>query len=260
MRSIPIHLLTGAEDWRLAAWMLASFFHFTGDAWPIVVHDDGTLTDEARDTLPAMFPRVRFISRGESDIAMAKALVSFPHCADYRSSHPLALKVFDIPHFAESERFMVFDSDLLFFKKPAEILAWVRAENDECWFNEDAAESALITEKEAREELGVALWPRVNSGLCLMHKPAIDLAFCEQALSRTTILRGKVWRIEQTLLALCASRHGKGGLLPKTYEVSLGKSASPNVIARHYVGAVRDQFYGEGLPYLARRLFEDPEG
>jgi hypothetical protein len=52
---VPIHILTGAKDWRLAIWMLASFFHFTESAWPLIVHDDGTLTDEGRETLRRLF-------------------------------------------------------------------------------------------------------------------------------------------------------------------------------------------------------------
>ena len=67
-------------------------------------------------------------------------------------------------------------------------------------------------------------------------------------------MRGPIWRVEQTLFALCASRGGKGGLLPKNYEVSLRRRASPDAIARHYVGAVRDRFYGEGLKRLHEEL------
>jgi hypothetical protein len=60
--------------------------------------------------------------------------------------------------------------------------------------------------------------------------------------------------VEQTLFALCASRFGKGGLLPKHYEVSLKRRAHPDAIARHYVGAVRDRFFGEGLKRLREEL------
>src|SRR5262245_42306606 len=38
LSTVPVHLLTGANDWRLAAWMLASLFHFTETVWPVVVH------------------------------------------------------------------------------------------------------------------------------------------------------------------------------------------------------------------------------
>jgi hypothetical protein len=253
----PIHILTGKSDWMLAGWMLASWFHITEHSWPIVVHDDGTLPEEGWATLRKLFPTIRLISRGQADEALEAILRPFPFCADYRRAHPLALKIFDVPHFATGDRFLIFDSDLLFFSHPREIVDWAAGDTDECWFNEDAQEGSLITAAEARTELGVKIWPRVNSGLCLLTKSIIDLDLCDRALAQTSIPSGHVWRIEQTLLMLCAARHGKGGLLPRKYEVSLGKSAAPDAVSRHYVGAVRDRFYAEGLARLGPVLFPE---
>jgi hypothetical protein len=190
------------------------------------------------------------ISRSEADATMRQALDPFPRCARYRARHPLGLKIFDMPRLALAERFLVFDSDVLFFKKPESVLAWVDSGARECWFNRDVADSSLITSDEAGA-LGVKLWPAVNSGLCLIARAAIDVAFCERALAETNMETGHVWRIEQTLFALCASRFGVGGLLPDAYEVSLNRAAAPGAIARHYVGAVRDRFFGEGIHRLA---------
>ncbi len=258
-QTTPLHVLTGRDDWQLSGWMLASWFTVSEHAWPIVIHDDGTLPEEGRATLRKLFPTARLISRPEADTAMETTLRSFPFCADYRKAHPLALKIFDIPHFAAGERFMVFDSDLLFFSHPREILDWAASGADECWFNEDVQEGSLITAAEARAELGVKIWPRVNSGLCLLTKSAVDLDLCDRALAQTSIPRGHVWRIEQTLFMLCAARHARGGLLPRKYEVSLGKDAAPDAVSRHYVGAVRDRFYAEGLDRLRTVLFPGDE-
>jgi len=255
LQTTPVHILTGKDDWPLAAWMLASWLHFTERAWPIVVHDDGNLPEEGRALLLKLFPAIRIITRREADAALQPVLRPFPFCADYRNAHPLALKLFDIPHFAAGERFLVLDSDLLFFSYPREIVDWVAGGADECWFNEDAKEGSLITAAEARAELGVKIWPRVNSGLCLLAKKAMDLDLCDRALAQTSIPSGHVWRIEQTLLMLCAARHGKGGLLPHSYEVSLGRDASPEAVSRHYVGAVRDRFYAEGVARLRDIFF-----
>lgn len=142
------------------------------------------------------------------------------------------------------------DSDVLFFNHPREIMDWVGNGAKECWFTEDIAEGSLLSEKDALEDLGVKLWPRVNSGIGLITKEAIDFEFCDRVLGETSILKGHLRRVEQTLFALCASRQGKGGLLPKTYEVSLNKNVAEECIARHYVGAVRDRFYGEGMKRL----------
>lgn len=256
---VPIHILTGEKDWLLSAWALASFFHFSEQTWSVVIHDDGTLTPDARKELKTLFRSAKIISRDEADSKMDRHLAAFPFCHDYRNKHPLALKIFDVPFFCESDRFIMLDSDVLFFSYPREIMDWVSRGAPECWFNEDVDEGSLISAESAWADLGVPLWPRVNSGLCLLTKAALDLEFCERALGETSILKGHIWRVEQTLFALCASRHGKGGLLPKTYEVTLAKEASSDAIARHYVGAVRDRFYGEGLKRLRDILLAQGE-
>lgn len=258
-QNVPVHLLTGKNDWQLAAWMLASWFHHTEETWRIFIHEDGTLPEEGRALFRKLFPNARIISRDDADSKMDKLLAPYPFCHDYRNKHPLAMKIFDVPAFTDSPRFIVLDSDVLFFNYPSEIMDWAHGNAQECWFNEDVNEGSLITPDHARTDLGVKLWRKVNSGLGLITKAAIDLEFCERALGETSILKGHIWRIEQTLFALCASRWGKGGLLPPAYEVSLGKHGSPNAVARHYVGAVRDRFYGEGLKRLSPILLSKEE-
>ena len=248
--SVPVHVLTGEKDWQLCAWMLASFFHHTEHTWSVVIHDDGTLTEEIRRELATLFKNARIIPRAQADATLDAVLKPLPFAYEYRGMHPLALKIFDMPYYCESTRFIMLDSDVLFFNHPREIMDWVGNGAKECWFNEDIAEGSLVPEKEALEDLGVVLWQRVNSGIGLISKDAIDFEFCDRVLGETSALKGQLWRVEQTLFALCASRAGKGGLLPKTYEVSLGKHAAEDCVARHYVGAVRDRFYGEGLQRL----------
>ncbi|MEO6739647.1 MAG: hypothetical protein ABIP20_05305 [Chthoniobacteraceae bacterium] len=248
--SVPVHVLTGEKDWQLCAWMLASFFHYTEQTWNIVIHDDGTLTEEIRREFSALFKTARIIPRAQADATLDAVLKPLPFAYEYRGMHPLALKIFDMPYYCEAPRFIMLDSDVLFFNHPREIMDWAESGAKECWFNEDIAEGSLLPERDALEDLGVKLWPRVNSGLALITKEAIDYEFCDRALGETPILKGHLWRVEQTLFALCASRLGKGGLLPKTYEVSLGKHAAEDCVARHYVGAVRNRFFAEGMKRL----------
>jgi len=252
--AVPVHVLTGQEDWLLAAWMLASWFHFTQQGWHVVVHDDGSLSDEAMRILSRMFPGARIIRRAEADSALERALLPYPYCLDYRRTEAVALKVFDAHFFAEGDRFIMIDSNVLFFQRPDELIDWTAAESHNCWFNEDVREMSLISEEEASSELGVTPWSRVNTGLCLLSKEAFDFDFCDRILARTSVGRGETRRIEQTLLALCAARRNKGGLLPRKYEVSLRKHASPDAVSRHYLAAVRNRFYGEGLKRLRGEL------
>ncbi len=235
----------------MAAWMLASWFCATNTGWPVVIHDDGTLSENSRETLRHLFPaNLIVIPREEADVAMDVELKAFPFCEEFRHSHSQALKVFDIAQFTGGDRCIVLEPDVLFFQKPVQILAWADTESDGCWFCEDAVENSIITAAEARDELGVKLWRRVDTGICLLWKAAVDLDFVDRALAQTSILKGTPERIASTLLTLCASQHNVGGLLPKSHEVSPAKNAASDAVSRHYNGAARERFFADGLKRL----------
>ncbi len=248
-----IHLLTSHKDWLFAAWMLASFFHYTKRRWPVVIHEDGTCEVEHLEALARIFPEVRVIRRRDADATTEARLAPYPGCLSYRRQHALGMKIFDVPAFAQTPRVLLLDSDVLFYREPREILDWLEAANDETWFNSDFQHSLNVKPEEALEKWGIKLWPLVNSGLVLLNPAILDLDFCEQCLQEGTIrTSGWEWCIEQTLFGLCASRANRGGMLPKErYEVSYSPKAAQDVVARHYVGFVRQQFFSEGL----RRLY-----
>ena len=202
---------------------------------------------------------LRVVSRAEADAEMKLHLKAFPFCEEYRGAHPLARKVFDTAHFTAGEHFLVLDCDVLFFQEPREIRAWADVGAEKCWFIEDAVEGSIITVAEARDELGVKLWRRVNAGICLLWKPAIDFDFCDRTLAQTSILKGLPERIAGTLLALCASQHGEGGLLPKSYEVSPDRHAEKDAIARHYSGGERERFFSDGLDRIRESVLNIAE-
>jgi len=253
---VPVHVLTGSDDWLLACWMLASWFHTTGRNWRVVIHDDGRLPPEARPAFVKMFPGVRGVQAAEADRTVLDALTGHPACREYRLAHPLARKIFDVPLLTRADRFIILDSDILFFRKPEAILRWCAEGAGQCWFNRDVSEAMPISRSQVREKLGIDIWHRVNSGLCLIDRAAIDLDLCERALRETNLLQKHIWLVEQTLFAICASAKGRGGLLPDEYEVSKALKASPGAVARHYVGSVRNRFYGEGMARVKKELLK----
>ena len=103
--------------------MLASWFHATGRNWPVVIHDDGQLPPEAFPAFQAMIPGVRCIPATEADKAVAGFLSRHPACRDYRLAHPFGRKIFDIMALTAGDRYLSFDSDILFFRKPEALLS-----------------------------------------------------------------------------------------------------------------------------------------
>jgi hypothetical protein len=253
--SVEVHLLTSKRDWLCAAWTLASLVHFSGRRWPMVVHDDGTLPQKARQTFTRMFGNLRIVSRPDADREVEAQLTDHPRCLAYRRSHPLALKLFDCPLLAQAPRILLLDSDVLFFRRPEEVLAWVDRGEAESFFNPDFQDAYTISREDAQARWGIDLWPMVNTGLSLLPRAILDLGLCEKWLGDAAIIAPEhiAWR-EQTLLALSASRLGRGGLLPESYEVSFNPEMANNAVTRHYVGDMRSQFYAEGVLRVRRAL------
>jgi len=258
-KSVPVHVLAGKFTWRPAAWMLASWFEASEYSWPIVLHDDGTLPDEGRELFKKLFPRARIISRPEADAALEKALRAYPFCQGFRRNDASALKLYDAFHYTDGNHYLQFDPSLLFFSHPREALQWVDEAPGECWFQKDVRERSLLTAADAREELEIKIWARVNSHLGLIYKPAIDLDLCDRALAQTSLLRGDSGLVEQTLTMLCAARHGKGGLLPERYAVAETRIESEDAASQYYLGSRRERCYAEALKQVRDLLLPEEE-
>ena len=158
-----VHVLCGEDQWLMTAWMLASWLHVTRRDWNVHIHDDGTLSQNAKGQLIRLFPGLAVIDRAAADETMGRVLKPFPLCAAYRASHPLGIKCFDVPHIAAArgDRYILLDSDVLFFSQPPMILDWAADEiTTSSWFNEDPQEPSPISPEVCEEDFGIALWPR----------------------------------------------------------------------------------------------------
>jgi hypothetical protein len=243
-----IHALTCAADWLCLVWTLKSFYRFSGRRYRLCIHGDPSLTADQVLTLRAHFPDARVI---EHRLGLEEArlrLVEFPRCLAFREKNHLSPKVIDFLHFLEGDRMMLVDSDVLFFSAPEALL---RRIDDPAYgrntFNGDVSSAYTVEARQVRERCGVELADRVNSGLALVHRASLRLDWLEEFLALDGI-DSHFWRMEQTLLALCSSRFGVE-LLPPEYDVSLQRSELPGP-SRHYVGAIRDLFFSEGVRRL----------
>ena len=248
-KTCEIHILTSAQDWLNLVWTLKSFYAVSARRYAVCIHDDGTLDHSACEALQRHFPAARIIRRQQADTKLASVLKDFPRCQSFRQSNHLSPKLFDFPHYSKSERILLLDSDVLFFREPTELLRRIEdpTYQKNC-VNGDVASAYTVDPLVVSEHKGMCLIARFNSGLGLIHKNSLCLRSLEEFLSLPGTVDGHFWRIEQTLYALCSSRFGVE-LLPEEYSVRLdwGINGSP---CRHYVGAIRQLFYREGIRHL----------
>lgn len=252
--AVSVHVVTGERDWPAAAWALASWCCFTEAEWPLLIHDDGTLSDRGATQLLASFPAARIIRRAEADAALQPVVMAYPFCESFRAQHASALRVLDLPHFAAGERFIALAPDVLFFRHPREIMDWVQSGEFSCWLLADAEAKPGVSRADARDELGIDLRAQASDAIALLTRASLDLDFLDTALARTSLLRHGPAEVATTLSVLGASR-GPGGLLPETYEVASQARPGEGVIARHYEPAGWRRYHEDARVLVRPHLF-----
>jgi hypothetical protein len=247
-----LHLLTGGADWINAMWALKSFYRASQEQFPLVVHDDGTLPASARETLGIHFPQARIIGRAQADVEMRKFLSGHPRCWNFRQSNYLAQKVFDLQFYLRSPRMLLFDSDLLFFRRPDALIR--RLVDPSYRVNSVNRNWALygyaLSQESIRKRFGVDVCDAFNSGLGVLQTGVLNVDWIEEWLGDDELQDGHPHRVEQTLIAMCCCKTGCE-LLPGEYDVYDGPTDFSRPV-RHYIRPVRPLMYSEGIPFLMR--------
>jgi len=124
-----IHVLTSSADWLNLIWALKSFYWSAQRHYTLCIHDDGSLNSEYAARLREHFPEARIILKAQADASVLHGLAGYPRCLEFRKNNHLAPKIFDFAHFLQSDRMLLLDSDVLFFREPIELLRRIEDPN-----------------------------------------------------------------------------------------------------------------------------------
>ena len=245
---VSLHMVVGHDMLLMGLLALRSLEFHTRCRWSPVIHDDGSFSTEDERILMRHFPDARLVRRAKADKEVPEALAGFPACRQNRMKHHWFLKVFDTRHYAPNDRYIVLDSDIVFFRRPDAILRWVSEGADSMWVMEDDREKYSHPRGDLEAFLGKKMLPRANSGLDLVPKEAASLELAEAFLERCAATAPNYAFLEQTIFGLFASSWGKGGLLPRReYEISWNALRGAGSVCRHYIGpAKNDALFVEG--------------
>ncbi len=247
-----VHSLLCRRDLVMGICSAKSLNLAAGVALPWVFHDDGSLRSGDVALLAHHFPGSRVVTRAEADRQLAQHLAPYPETARARQQYVMMLKLVDLYYFSDRERVLYVDSDILFFKNPAQLLDH-RAGHA---FNRDFQSHYLYPEPDLRRFTGIDVKGSINAGLSSLDRSNLHPAGVEALLRAIPLREGLIYhRIEQTLVALLASSPQSRGVdyLAAPYDVSLTKPV-PGAVCKHYVGAIRAQFELEGLRFLLNEM------
>lgn len=250
---VEVHLLCHRGDYLCAVWALKTLYLTSAGRWPLVVHLQGSPTASMIRRLRSHFPDAQLVGQREADEKVTRTLSSgYPRLLAARRDSPFMLKLVDSTIFAGAKTVLMLDSDVLFFRAPHQLVAFVEAgAQDEYLFQRDPVSTYNITKEEAASAFGIQLPECVNTGIAAFPPSLVDFTLCERLLGHSDVRRLTGW-IEQTLFALCAGARGRVKYLSSDYLISLERGLDYGAMtARHYAGPSRPLLTEEGMPYAA---------
>ena len=227
----------------------------------LVVHDDGTLTNEDVESLSKTLPVAEFVPRRRADELVHEALRRYPACSRMRGENVLMLKLFDVALMSVDADIRYCDTDVLFFRSTSDLLERAPGE-PAAVFMQDSNHAYSARPWHLLRFPELRLPGYLNSGLFMYRRDAFDLDYLEWLLSkdaiRTVFTRIAVWA-EQTCWAALAHRAGCGLWdAARIAVVDARWRLDSRAVAAHFVSSSRYR-HAEVLRQIADADAPDPE-
>ena len=232
-----ICFLTGKRFWYQTAFCCWSLCQQSGRELTPVFIDDGTFDDALRTESRRVFPSARIIDRAECEVALDTHLpvARFPTLRNQRLTYLHLRKLTDV-HAGHQGWRLVLDSDMLFFRRPDALLAWLAAPTRPVHmldvhdaYGYPAATLAALA--------GRPVPACVNVGICGFRSEALDWDLLEHWATQLIARHGMSYYLEQALVALLAATTDPLRLPRADYLLmpDLAECQSPTAALHHYV-------------------------
>lgn len=246
---VTIRTMMGAKNLELSIKCLGSIVRFCRHPVEILVHEDGTLHEEARERLVAALKRVRFQNRAESNEIMAEKLRAHPRCLAFRERHIMAMQVLDIPMLTPAGQRVVYtDTDIL-YTRPLECAPFFLGGGLPFTGSQDLRESYAVDLKHwyLLNKFGVRIASRLCGGMMSFDLSVFDLDYIEWLFrldEEHRLFSGYPFFVPQTLCAALAGRVQAGCVEPRecviAHPSNLSWARKASII--HFAGFSRNRF------------------
>jgi hypothetical protein len=254
-----LHFLTGKKFWDQTAFCLQTFQAHAGHTAQAVFHDDGSADETTRAHLTRLFPTARWRRAAEIEASLDAVLptAKFPVLRERRAHYPNLRKLTDVHAGAHGWR-LVLDSDMLLFRRPDFLLAWLVAP-DRPLHMVDVQDSYGYSPALLESLAGAPLPPRVNVGLCGLRSDALDWEKLESWCRRLIEAEGTSYYLEQALVAMLLAGRDSAVAPAEDYLLlpSADECRAPHAVMHHYVAqSKRGYFRSAWRVALARSLLQ----
>jgi hypothetical protein len=246
-------LLTGRRFWYQTAFCFWSLCKHAGRPLRAAFFDDGTFDDSLRAECARLFPGARLVEARQIEAVLDEHLpvARFPTLRARRLAYPNLRKLTDVHAGAHGWR-LVLDSDMLFFRRPDLLLAWLDAPAHPLHMV-DVKDAYGYSQALMERIVGVPIPPRLNVGLCGLRSDELNWDQLESWCLRLQDAEGTSYFQEQALAAMwLAGREcvvappADFVLMPDEHE-----ARQPHAVMHHYVDLSKRGYFRHAWKLVA---------
>lgn len=253
---VAVHMLLDHARVLEGCWGVYSLLRLAEQPLALVIHDDGSLTPDDHALLAKIFPGVRLVTRPEADSKVEAELQRRGLTASigYRRKLVFGLKLFDPVFFTPAKRYVLWDSDILCYRRPDELFPSSAVFR----YSVDWGLPGVYADRVGAKLSGVARDHSANAGLLSIPTGAVDFERVERYIADPEIWQPSGtpnWYSEQAIYDAESRRVG-GEPLSDRYQIATYRFAPETAHTVHFCGGPvgRNLFYSRGVPAMAADL------
>ncbi len=229
--------LTGRRFWYQTAFCFWSLNQHARRSLRLVLYDDGSGDSALHAECQRLFPGTRIVSAAEivAQLDVHLPAEKFPTLRARRSVYPNLRKLTDV-HAGNRGWRLVLDSDMIFFRRPDALLAWLAAPARPLHMS-DVKDAYGYSPALLRLLANQPVPSRLNVGVCGLRSDAIDWVQLESWNHRLIEAEGTSYYEEQALVALMLAGHDTDRLPSTDYLLMPDDTECrhPTAAMHHYV-------------------------
>jgi hypothetical protein len=197
---VEIHSLTCHRDLNIYLLAIKSFLRFYNDV-AVIVHDDGSLNNKDILMLKKHIKNIKIITKKEADEKVNLFLKNKPNCKYFRNICPIAKQLFDYTVLSKNKKIISLDSDIIFLKKPDEVIKWIKNKTNLIIYNYENTKSQILSKYKIKES------GDINGGFVCYYKDMMNYDIIERVIKKIIkekeMSNFKLSSFSQNLFSIC---------------------------------------------------------
>ncbi len=163
---LEIHILVCKRDFFNFLWSIKTFSYFSKLTFDLIIHEDGTLKESHIAILEKHCSKAKIIRYREASYQIDAHLSNHKYCRKLRFHKDFfrqGIKIFDFPFYSKREKIMGLDPDVMFFRRPIELINFIR--NKQHFVLGNGFSAYELSENEIKKLYKINVMPALNYGL-----------------------------------------------------------------------------------------------